>query len=238
MKIDILAIVAHPDDAELGCSGTLLKHKTLGLKTGVVDLTEGQLGSRGSAEIRLKEALDAGEVLKLDVRLNLGFEDGFFQNDPNHQLEIIKVIRHLKPDIVLTNAVNDRHPDHGRASKLVSDACFYSGLVRIETDYEGNNQDAWRPQVVYHFIQDRYIKPDLVVDVSGYVDQKMESIKAFKSQFYNPESPEPETPISSKEFLDHVVGRLRDHGRLIGVEYGEGFTTERALGVHDLSKML
>ena len=238
MKLDILAIVAHPDDAELGCSGTLAKHKSLGKRIGVVDMTEGELGSRGSAKIRLEEAKDASNILELDARLNLGFDDGFFANDKSHQIEVIKVIRELQPDIVLTNAINDRHPDHGRASKLVSDACFYSGLSRIETNYNDNLQEPWRPKAVYHFIQDRYIQPHFVVNVTGFIEKKMESIMAFKSQFYNPNSTEPETPISSKEFLEHVVGRMRDHGRLIGVDYGEGFTVERAIGIEDMSSFL
>ena len=237
MKLDILAIGVHPDDVELGCSGTLLKHISQGKKVGILDLTKGELGSRGSGELRLKEADKSAQILGVLVRENLGFADGFFKNDKAHQLEVIKMIRKYQPDVVLTNAPKDRHPDHGRASQLVSEACFYSGLIKIETDLEGENQELWRPKAVYHFIQDRFLKPDFVVDVSDHVDKKMEAIMAFSSQFYNPDSNAPETPISSKNFLAFVKARMANFGRDINAEYAEGFTSERVIGVEDIIQL-
>jgi len=237
MKLDILAIGVHPDDVELGCSGTLLKHISQGKKVGILDLTKGELGSRGSGELRLKEADKSAQILGVLVRENLGFADGFFKNDKAHQLEVIKMIRKYQPDVVLTNAPKDRHPDHGRASQLVSEACFYSGLIKIETDLEGENQELWRPKAVYHYIQDRFLKPDFVVDVSDHVDKKMEAIMAFSSQFYNPDSNAPETPISSKNFLDFVKARMANFGRDINAEYAEGFTSERVIGVEDIIQL-
>jgi bacillithiol biosynthesis deacetylase BshB1 len=235
MTVDILAFAAHPDDVELAASGTLLKHKAQGLGTGVIDLTQGQLGSRGTAELRLKEAEASAEILGLDVRENLGMEDGWFRNDKAHVEAIASMIRKYKPSIILANAVQDRHPDHGRASKLVSEAAFYSGLTQVKTP--GIEVEAWRPKLVLHYIQDRYITPDIVVDISEYMEQKMKSILAFSSQFFDPNNDEPETPISSKEFLEVVRGRARDMGRLIGVEYGEGYTKERGVGVEDLTSL-
>lgn len=235
MKLDILGIFAHPDDAELACAGMILKHVAMGKKVGVVDLTEGQLGSRGTPETRLKEADEASKILGLAVRDNLGMEDGFFQNDEEHQKRIAVALRKYRPDIVITNAVRDRHPDHGKGSKLVADACFYSGLHKIETFFEGEAQEAWRPRAVYNAIQDHYIDPDFVVDVSEYAGKKFEAILAFKSQFFNPDSNEPETPISTMAFQENIRGRMRAHGRLIGVEYGEGFTVNRAVGVEDIT---
>lgn len=237
-KLDILAIGVHPDDVELGCSGTLLKHLAQGKKVGILDLTEGELGSRGSAELRLQEAKKAAEILNVSVRENLGYADGFFKNDKEHQLGIIKIIRKYQPTIVLANAVNDRHPDHGRASQLISEACFYSGLLKINTELDGVEQKHWRPNAVYHYIQDRYIKPDFVVDVSEFADKKMEAILAFGSQFYNPNSTEPKTPISGEDFLDAVKSRMISFGRDIGVRYAEGFTTERVVGVNDITKLI
>ena len=235
MKLDILAIGVHPDDVELGCSGTILKHIAQGKKVGILDLTKGELGSRGSGELRLVEAANSAKILGVTIRENLGYADGFFTNDKVHQLGIIEILRKYQPDVVLANAPRDRHPDHGRASQLVSEACFYSGLVRIKTELDGVQQELWRPKAVYHYIQDRYLEPDFVVDVSEFVDQKMESILAFSSQFYNPESKLPETPISSKKFFDFIKARMANFGRDINVDYAEAFTTERLIGVEDIT---
>lgn len=234
IKLDILAFGAHPDDTELGCGGTLIKHVKNGKKVGVVDLTEGQLGSRGSIAQRYKEAEKAMKITGLSIRENLGMEDGWFRNDVESQHKIIEMIRKYQPDIVLANAISDRHPDHGRAATLVAEACFYSGLVKIETVYNGKNQEAWRPRALYHYIQDYHIEPDFVIDVSAHWDQKIEAIMAFSSQFFNPNSKEKETPISSRSFLDFLGARARNIGRPIGAEYGEGFTSTRYLGVEDL----
>lgn len=229
MKLDILAIGVHPDDVELSCSGTLLKHISMGKKCGILDLTCGELGTRGTAEIRLSEAAEAAKIMGISVRDNLKMADGFFENNKEHQLKIIQKIREYQPEIILCNAVSDRHPDHGRAAQLVSEACFYSGLRKIDT-----NQDAWRPKAVYHYIQDRQLKPDFVVDVTLYVDKKMEAIQAFKSQFYNPDSKEPESPISTKNFLEVVKGKMAVFGRDAGYDYAEGYTVERTIGVSNL----
>ena len=230
MKLDILAIGAHPDDVELGCSGTLFNEIKSGKKVGILDLTRGELGTRGTAETRDKESDAAAKILGVHLRENLGFADGFFINDKKHQIELIKVIRKYKPEIVLCNAIEDRHIDHAKGSQLVSNACFLSGLVKIDTkcdDYDDCWQEPWRPKHVYHYIQWKNIEPDFVVDISNSIDKKMESVLAYKTQFYNPNSDEPETLISSKNFTDSVKYRARDLGRLVGVEYGEGFTTER-----------
>ncbi|WP_091474723.1 bacillithiol biosynthesis deacetylase BshB1 [Flavobacterium swingsii] len=237
MKLDILAFGAHPDDIELGCGATIAKEISLGKSVGIIDLTRGELGTRGSAEIRDLEAAKAAKILKVAVRENLGFRDGFFKNNEKHQLEIILMIRKYKPKIVLCNAIDDRHIDHGKGSKLVSDACFLSGLSKIETSLDGNIQEAWRPKVVYHYIQWKNIEPDFVVDVSGFMDIKMEAIMAYDSQFYNPSSKEPESPITSKNFLDSVKYRAQDLGRLINTEYGEGFNVERYLAVNSLGDL-
>ena len=238
MKLDILAFGAHPDDVELGCAATIAKEISLGKKVGIIDLTRGELGTRGSAEIRDTEATNAAEILGITVRENLKFRDGFFINDEAHQREIIKMIRKYKPEIVLCNAIDDRHIDHAKGSKLVSDACFLSGLPKIETTLEGNLQEAWRPKLVYHYIQWKNIQPDFVVDVTGFMEIKMESILAYSSQFYNPNANEPETPITSKNFLESVKYRAQDLGRLIGTEYAEGFTVERCLAVNSLENLL
>jgi bacillithiol biosynthesis deacetylase BshB1 len=237
MKLDILAFGAHPDDVELGCAGTILKEIALGKKVGIVDLTRGELGTRGSAEIRDQEAAAAAKILGVSVRENLSFRDGFFINDEAHQLEVIKMIRKYQPEIVLCNAVDDRHIDHAKGSQLVSDACFLSGLVRIETTLDGQLQKAWRPKVVYHYIQWKNIVPDFVVDVSGFETEKTAAILAYRSQFYDPNSKEPESPISSKNFLESLNYRSRDLGRLTGVEHAEGFTVERYLAVNSLSDL-
>lgn len=236
MKLDILAIGSHPDDVELGCGATLAKEIANGKKVGIIDLTRGELGTRGTAESRDKEAEVATKILGLAMRKNMKFADGFFVNDKQHQMELIKMIRKFKPEIVLCNAIEDRHIDHGKGSDLVSDACFLSGLLKVETKYEDeeNWQDPWRPKQVYHYIQWKNLKPDFVVDVSGFMDKKMQAVLAYKTQFYDANSKEPETPISSKNFTNSIEYRARDLGRLVGVEHGEGFTVERYLAVNSL----
>lgn len=234
MKVDILAFGAHPDDVELGAAGTLAKEISLGKTVGIIDLTQGELGTRGSAEIRLQEAAKAKEVLGAKVRENLKFRDGFFLNDEAHQRAIIQKIRQYQPEIVLCNAIDDRHIDHGKGSKLVSDACFLSGLRRIETSFEGKAQTAWRPKVVYHYIQWKNLTPDFVVDISGFMDTKIAAVLAYSSQFYDSNSNEPTTPISDKNFLDSVTYRARDLGRLIGTDFAEGFICERVPAVENL----
>jgi len=238
MKLDILAFGAHPDDVELGCGGTLAKEIANGKKVGIVDLTRGELGTRGSAEIRDQEAAAAAKILGVVVRENLKMRDGFFVNDEKHQLEIIKMIRKYQPEIVLCNAIDDRHIDHGRGSKLVSDACFLSGLRRIETELDGQKQQAYRPKSVYHYIQWKNIEPDFVVDITGYNDIRVQAILAYGSQFYDPNSNEPETPIATKNFLESLNYRAQDLGRLIGADYAEGFTAERYLAVNSLSDLV
>jgi bacillithiol biosynthesis deacetylase BshB1 len=238
MKLDILAFGAHPDDVELGCGGTIAKEIYLGKKVGIIDLTRGELGTRGSADLRDKEAANAAGILGVSVRENLGFADGFFTNDKEHQLEIIKMIRKYQPEIVLCNAIDDRHIDHSKGSNLVSDACFLSGLIKVETQVEGVLQEKWRPKLVYHYIQWKNIEPHFVVDVTGFIDMKTKAILAYSSQFYDPQSNEPETPITSKNFADSINYRAKDLGRLIGVDYAEGFTTERYAAVENLSKLI
>ncbi len=234
MKLDILAIGAHPDDVELGCGATIAKEIANGKKVGVIDLTRGELGTRGTAETRGVESENAAEILGVSVRENMGFADGFFINDKQHQIEIIKMIRKYKPEIVICNAIDDRHIDHSKGSKLVSDACFLSGLIKIETEVEEASQEPWRPKHVYHYIQWKNIEPDFVVDVSGFMAVKIKSVLAYKTQFYDETSKEPETPISSKNFTDSIEYRARDLGRLIGVKHAEGFTVERYVAVDSL----
>lgn len=234
VKLDILAIGVHPDDVEISCAGTLLKHLALGKKCGILDLTKGELGTRGSGELRLQEAAAAAAIMGIQVRENLGLADGFFQNDEQHQRAIIRILRKYQPEIVLCNAVSDRHPDHGRAATLTSNACFYSGLRKVETEMDGKAQSAWRPKAVYHYIQDHQLKPDFVVDVTEFMDKKMEAIKAYKSQFYDPNSKEPESPISVKNFFDVVKGKMSVFGREARYDLAEGFTVERTIGVPDL----
>jgi len=238
MKLDILAFGAHPDDVELGCGGTLAKEIALGKKVGIVDLTRGELGTRGSAEIRDQEAAAAAAILGVSVRENLNMRDGFFVNDEEHQLAVIRMLRKYRPEIVLCNAIDDRHIDHAKGSKLVSDACFLSGLKKIETEYNGEKQEQFRPKVVYHYIQWKNIKPDFVVDVSGYNDKKVQAILAYGSQFYDPNSSEPETPIATKNFLESLNYRSQDLGRLIGTDFAEGFTAERHLAVNSLENLM
>ncbi|RZJ36714.1 MAG: bacillithiol biosynthesis deacetylase BshB1 [Flavobacterium sp.] len=237
-KLDILAFGAHPDDVELGCGGTIAKEISRGKSVGIIDLTRGELGTRGSAEIRDREAAAAAKILGVSVRENLEMRDGFFINDEAHQLQIIRMIRKYRPEIVLCNAIDDRHIDHGKGSKLVSDACFLSGLIKIETELEGTAQQAWRPKVVYHFIQWKNIVPDFVVDISGFEDKKNEAILAYSSQFFNPDTSEPITPIATRNFLDSIRYRAQDMGRLIGTDFGEGFTAERYPAVASISDLI
>lgn len=237
IKLDILAIAAHPDDVELGCSGTLMAHIAQGKKVGIVDLTKGELGTRGTPELRLQEAAAAAEIMGVTVRENAGFADGFFKNDEQHQKALMYYIRKYQPEIVLANAIDDRHPDHGRGAELIREACFYSGLRMIKTiDEQGQEQEPWRPKQVYHFVQDRYINPDFIVDVTPYFERKMEAILAFKSQFFVEDysSDEPQSYISSPEFLNFIRSRSAEYGHAIGVAHGEGFTTDRKLGVKNL----
>ncbi len=233
-KLDILAIGVHPDDIELACAGTLLKSIAAGKKVGLLDLTRGELGSRGSAEIRDEEASNSAKIMGATVRENCKMKDGFFQHTEANLLKIIEVIRAYQPDIVLANAIRDRHPDHGRAAKLIADACFLSGLLRIETTRNDEIQEKWRPRVVYHYIQDYHIKPDFVVDVSDFMEKKLELILTFKSQFFNPQSKEPETPISSKAFIDFLYARAQDFGRPAGIKYAEGYTVTRTPSIDQI----
>lgn len=239
MKLDILVLAAHPDDAEISCAGTIARHIAMGHKVGIVDLTQGELGTRGTVEIRAEEAAASAKILGVSVRENLGLKDGFFQNDPTHQLAVIRVIRKYQPSIVLANAVYDRHIDHGKGASLAHDACFLSGLVRIETfDEDRKKQEPWRPAAVYHYIQSLYIEPDFIVDISDYWQKKVDALKAFRSQFYDPDSDEAETYISSPGFLKMIEARAIDWGYAIGTKYGEGFTTRRYPGVKSLFDLL
>ena len=237
MKLDILAIAAHPDDVELSAMGTLIKAKKAGKKIGIVDLTQGELGTRGTAETRKEEAAVSSKIAQLDARENLKMADGFFQNTKENQLLIIEQIRKYQPDVVLINAVSDRHPDHGKGAVIAKEACFLAGLSKIETLVDGKNQEKWRPKSVYHYIQDYYHKPDIVIDISEEVEQKIETIKAFKTQFFDPNNPAPNTPISGEEFFDFLKGRWADFGRYIGAQYGEGFMVTRPAGVHHITDL-
>jgi bacillithiol biosynthesis deacetylase BshB1 len=239
MKVDILAIGVHPDDVELSCSGTLLRHIDQGKTVGLLDLTRGELGTRGTAEIRDAEAAEAARLMGAAFRLNLEMADGFFQYGPENIKKIIQVIRSCQPEIVLANALDDRHPDHGRAAKLTADACFYSGLVKIPTyDAEGNRQERWRPKALYHYIQDRNLEPDFVVDISPYIEKKMELVKAFRSQFYVPDAKEYaqelDSPISGKGFMDFLKAKAASYGRAANFDYAEAFNVDRTMGVNDL----
>lgn len=239
MKLDILVMAAHPDDAELGCAGTIARHVAEGYKVGVVDFTQGELGTRGTAQTRAAEAAEAARIQGLVVRENLGFRDGFFRNDEEHQLRVIQAIRKYRPAIVLANAVYDRHTDHGKGASLASDACFLSGLVKIETkDENGNPQQPWRPSAVYHYIQSIFVEPDFIVDISDYWHVKINAIRAFKTQFYDPNSSEPETYISRPGFIKMVESRAVEFGHAIGTQYGEGFTVRRYPGVRSLFDLL
>jgi len=234
MKTDILVFAAHPDDAELACSGTIMAHIALGHEVVIVDLTRGELGTRGTAETRDEEAKKATAILGIHHRENLGFRDGFFVKDEAHLMKVIEVIRKYQPEIVLANAESDRHIDHGRAADLVHDACFLSGLKKINTTLNGNTQGEWRPKKVYHYIQDMLTEPDIVFDITPFFDRKMESIKAYETQFYNPNSIEPITPIATPEFIRHLEGRCLEYGRRIGVKYGEGYTVKSTIGSRNL----
>ncbi len=239
MKLDILVIAAHPDDAELGAGGAIAKSVQQGKKVGVIDLTRGEMGTRGTVDTRREESDNAAKVLGLSVRDNAELPDGFIQNSRNFQLKVIPFIRKYRPEIVLTNAIADRHPDHGKASDLVSDSCFLSGLTALKTSVEGTAQTEWRPKWVYHFIQDRYIRPDFILDVSSQWEVKMDAVRAYKTQFYTGKDDDgPVTPISSPEFIHALEARGREYGRLIHAKYGEGFTAERVVGVNDFSSLL
>ena len=238
MKLDILAIGAHPDDVELGCGGTLAKEISKGKKVGILDLTQGELGTRGTAEIRKIEAENAGNILGIACRENLNLPDGFIFNSKEFQYLLMEKIRYYQPEIVLTNAIKDRHTDHAKASELTTSACFLSGLIKIETFYNGSKQKQWRPKQVFHYIQWKNIEPDFVVDISGFLDQKINAVKAYKSQVFDPESDEPITPTASSNFMESVVYRAKDLGRIIGTEAGEGFTSENLLAVKSLDDLL
>ena len=226
-NIDILAIGAHPDDVELGCSGTIAKEISDGKKVGILDLTRGELGTRGSVDIRDSEAKDAAKILGVSFRENLNFKDGLFANDAAHQMKLIEIIRKYRPKIILCNAIDDRHIDHPKGAKLVIDSCFLSGLKKIKTSVQGIDQAPWRPDNIYHYIQWKNIKPDFVVDITGYIETKLKAVKAFKSQFYNGNETVHDTPISTKNFLESIEYRAQDLGRLTGVDYAEGFTASR-----------
>ena len=238
MKIDVLAIGAHPDDVELGCGGTIAKLISEGKKVAILDFTQGELGTRGTNETRAIEAKNAAEILGISARENLKMKDGFLINSEEYQLRIIKAIRTYQPEIVFCNAVDDRHPDHAKAAKLASDACFLSGLIKIETEESGKKQEKWRPKQVFHYIQWKNLEPDFVIDISGFLDKKIESCLAYKTQFYDPTSTEPTTPISSKSFLDSITYRAQDLGRLAGVEHAEGFTTEKTLALKNFDGII
>lgn len=238
MKLDILGITAHPDDVELSFGGTLLVHNQNGYKTGIVDLTEGELGTRGTPEIREQEAQEAGKILGLSARENLRLADGFFENNKNNQLKVIEQLRRFQPRIVITNAIYDRHPDHTRGSQLVETAFFLSGLKEVKTNWDGKSQEAYRPEKLYFCIQSISREPDLLVDISSVIEKRREAINAFKSQFFDPDSKEPETYISSKNFMNMLDARALDWGQKIGVEYAEGFTLKHSIGVKSLFDLM
>lgn len=238
MSISILAFAAHPDDIEISAAGTLMKHLAMGKKCVIVDLTEGELGTRGTAETRKEESANASKILGITERINLKLADGFFDLSKENKIKIIEQIRYYKPDVVLANAIEDRHPDHGRAAQLVAEACFLSGLRKIETTFNGKSQEAFRPKALYHYIQERYIKPDFVVDITPFAERKIEALKAFKTQFFDPTSKEPVTPISTESYFDFLKGRWLDFGKNMGVKYAEGFTASRPVGVEDITTLL
>ena len=238
MKLDILAFGAHPDDIELGCAGTLLVEKLNDKKLGIIDLTRGELGTRGTAEIREQEAADGAKILGVDVRENLEFADGFFMNDETHQRRIIQIIRKYQPEVILCNAPEDRHPDHGKASQLVENALFLSGLRKIET-YDGTElQKVWRPTYLFNYIQDRYLKPDFVIDISAVMEQKIASIRAYKTQFDNADTNEPQTYISTPDFLDSIIYRAKMFGKMIGVQYAEGYISKKMIGFNSFDAFI
>lgn len=239
MKLDILAIGSHPDDVELGCSGTLINEVKRGKKVGIVDLTQGELGTRGTIETRYQEAGDSARIMGIAVRENLKMRDGFFRNDEEHQMQLIKIIRKYKPEIVIGNILEDRHPDHGRAGWLIYDACFFAGLRQIKTtDDSGQEQEKWRPRMLLHYIQDRFYEPDFIVDVSDVWEQRMEAVKAFRTQFLPDGSNDPQTYISSPEFMEALTARARSLGKRIGVMYGEGFLSKKNIGLRNLDSLI
>ncbi len=238
MKLDILAICAHPDDAELGCAGTLMMEKLHGKKVGIADLTQGELGTRGTVDTRQQEAAAALAIMGLDVRVNVGIPDGFFENNQYYQLEVIKIIRRFRPSIIITNAPSDRHPDHGRAASLVKEAAWLSGLRKIETSYESALQEAWRPTQVYHMIQDRYLQPDFVYDISKVHHKKIQAIRAYETQFEAKPDHEPQTYISSPAFLESIIERAKMFGKMVGVSYAEGFITEKIQGISNFDSIV
>ena len=238
MKLDILVLAAHPDDAELGCAGTILKHIAAGHSVGIIDFTRGEMGTRGTPAIREKEAAEAARILGVKARENLELADGFFQNDKASQLAVVRAIRKYRPEIVLANATYDRHSDHGRAAQLAHDGFFLSGLAKIETQADGKAQTAWRPKVLYHYIQSQLLPPDIIVDISGFWERKMDAVKAYKSQFYDPSSTEPESYVSKPEFLKMVEARAIEFGHAIGVSHGEGYTVRRTVGVKSLFELI
>lgn len=239
MKLDVLAIGVHPDDVELGCSGTLIGEVKRGKKVGIIDLTEGELGTRGTVETRYSEAADAAKIIGASARENLKMRDGFFKNDEAHQLQVIQVLRKYRPEIVIGNILEDRHPDHGRAGNLIYDACFLSGLKQIKTTGDdGTEQEKWRPKYLFHFLQDRFYEPDLIVDITDVFAQRMASIKAYTTQFHNPASGEPSTYISNPEFMESVIARARLLGKRIGVQFAEGFVSKKSIGIASLDALV
>jgi bacillithiol biosynthesis deacetylase BshB1 len=238
LKLHILAIAAHPDDIELGCAGTLIKHTQAGQPAGILDLTEGELGTRGTAALRYQEAQFAARVMGVQVRENARMADGFFRNDEAHQRMLIPFIRYYQPEIVIANALTDRHPDHGRGGRLIADACFLAGLKKIDSVWRGEAQQPWRPKRIYHMMQDRLTEPTFIVDISATHEKKMEAVRCYTSQFHNPVSDEPVTYIATPHFLNHIIYRDAIMGKRIGVEYGEAFTCENIPGIVDLDSLL
>lgn len=239
MKLDVLAIGSHPDDVELGCSGTLINEVKKGKKVGIVDLTQGELGTRGTVQTRYDEAANAAKIMGISVRENLKMRDGFFKNDEEHQMQLVRILRKYKPEIVIGNILEDRHPDHGRGGWLIYDACFFSGLRQVKTtDDDGREQEKWRPKLLLHYIQDRFYEPDIITDVTDVWEQRMEAIRAYKTQFYDPNSDEPQSYLSSPEFIDALTARARLLGKRIGVKYGEGFLSKKSIGIKDLDSLI
>jgi bacillithiol biosynthesis deacetylase BshB1 len=239
MKLDVLAIGAHPDDVELGCSGTLIKEVSRGKKVGIVDLTQGELGTRGTVETRYREAAESAKIMGIAVRENLKMRDGFFQNDETHQIQLVHILRKYRPEIVIGNILEDRHPDHGRAGWLIYDACFLSGLRQVKTsDETGKDQEKWRPKMLLHYIQDRFYEPNIIIDVSAEWEQRMQAIQAYSTQFYDPKSTEPQTYLSNPEFLDALTARARLLGKRIGVRYAEGFLSKKSIGINNLDALV
>ena len=239
MKLDVLAIGSHPDDVELGCSGTLINEVKKGKKVGIVDLTQGELGTRGTVQTRYDEAANAAKIMGITVRENLKMRDGFFKNDEEHQMQLVRILRKYKPEIVIGNILEDRHPDHGRGGWLTYDACFFSGLRQVKTTGDdGQEQEKWRPKLLLHYIQDRFYEPDIITDVTEVWEQRMAAIRAYKTQFYEPNSDEPQSYLSSPEFIEALTARARLLGKRIGVKYGEGFLSKKSIGIKDLDSLI